>query len=158
MSEDQITFEFHEVIKDLGNDNPVDGYITAKVIPGGIRIEGRVETDLIMECGRCLENYPYHSDVVIEEVFIHGSLSCAKEMELTEENFVEELKDRKEIDVTDLIYQTIILNNPSKKLCKEECSGPQDYQELQEEKSIDPRLEIFTKLYDQELSEKTQIN
>lgn len=59
---------------------------------------------------------------------------------------MEELKGSKEIDMTDLIYQSIILNIPTQKLCKKECQGTEEFQRLTVEKSIDPRLQIFKNL------------
>ncbi|OGI18046.1 MAG: hypothetical protein A2287_08130 [Candidatus Melainabacteria bacterium RIFOXYA12_FULL_32_12] len=152
--EGQLTLEFNEVINELGNDQPVDGEVTARLIPSGVQVEGHVETDMMLECDRCMVNYPYHVDVNIDEVFIKGNLSSAKEIELTQENFVEELKGRNEIDVTDLIYQSIILSIPSKNLCQEECPGTKEFQELQIEKPADPRLEVFKKLSEQESDEQ----
>lgn len=154
----QLKLGFHEILSELGNNKPVDGEITARLIPGGVKVEGHVETDMTMECDRCMENFPYHAEADIDEVFIQGTLSSAKELELTDENFVEELRGKKEIDVTDLVYQTIILSTPSKKLCEEECPGTEEFQRLQEEKTIDPRLEIFKKLADQELNDKSDGN
>ena len=151
--ENTITLGFHEVIEQLDNNKPVDGEITACLIPGGVKVEGHVETDLNLECDRCLENYPYHVDIDIDEIFIKGNLSSAKEIEISHENFVEELKGRSEIDITDLVYQSIILNTPSKKLCQEECPGTEELQQIQSEKPLDPRMEIFKKLYDEEISE-----
>lgn len=152
-SGNQIIQDFHEILSEFNRDKPVVGVITARLIPGGLQIEGHVEVDMIFECDRCLDKYSYHADVDINEIFIRGNLSSAKEFELTQDNFVEELKDRNEIDVTDLVYQSIILNIPGKKICKEECSGNENFQKLESEQLIDPRLEIFKKLSNSELNE-----
>ncbi|EKE03327.1 MAG: hypothetical protein ACD_20C00215G0011 [uncultured bacterium] len=156
--EGQMTLEFSEVIGELSNNKTVEGKITASLISGGVQIKGHAETDMMLECDRCIVNYPYHADVDIEEVFITGSLSSAKEIELTQENFVEELKGRNEIDVTDLVYQSILLNLPSKKLCQEECPGTKEFQNLQVEKPVDPRLEVFKKLSEQETGNPQEKN
>jgi len=139
-----MTLEFNEKIEELNSENTVKGVLTASLISGGVRLEGHVETDLVLECDRCVEKYPYHADVDIDEIYVSGSLSTAKELELNESHFVEELRGKKEIDVTDLVYQSIILNIPSKRLCNEECPGSEGLQNM--EKPIDPRLEIFKKL------------
>ena len=39
------------------------------------------------------------------------------EIELKNDNFVVELNNEGEIDITDLVYQSVILNLPSQKLC-----------------------------------------
>jgi uncharacterized metal-binding protein YceD (DUF177 family) len=73
-----------------------------------------------------------------------------KEFEITRGNFVEELKGRKEIDMTDLIYQDIILNVPGKKLCDIKCPGSNELQRIQSEKPTDPRMQVFNKFFDEE--------
>jgi uncharacterized protein len=142
-----VTLEFDEVIGELNNNAPVKGQVTAMLISGGVKIEGHVETEITLDCDRCLESYPYYVDIDIDEIFVKDELSSAKEVELKQENFVEELKGRTKIDVTDLVYQTIILNIPTKKLCQEECTGSEELLELQADEETDPRLEIFKNLY-----------
>ena len=49
------------------------------------------------------------------------------------------LKDN-EIDIYDLLYQSVILNIPNKKVCGINCSGDRF---LKEESLSDPRLNVF---------------
>ncbi len=145
-----ITLNFNEKISELENDSPVSGTLTISSTGYGAEVEGHVATDIVLECDRCLERFTYHIDVDIDEKFVKDRIISEErnEIELTSEDFVEELKGSKEIDVTDLVYQSIILNVPTKKLCDIECEGTEEYQKLIKEKPIDPRLEIFKKLSD----------
>jgi len=150
--EGQMTLEFDEVINDLENNKPVTGTITLISMPGGVEVTGSVETDLILECDRCMKKFEYHIKTDINEELIKYDIVSpeTKEFEITRGNFVEELKGRKEIDVTDIIYQDIILNIPGKKLCDRNCPGSDELQRIQAEKPSDPRMQVFNKFFDEE--------
>lgn len=147
----QMTLKINEIISELGNDNPVTGVLDINSSGYGVEISGLVETDILLECDRCLKKYSYHIKVDIDEVLTKEDIvpPNAKEFEITGENFVEELKGRKEIDMTDLIYQDIILNMPGKKLCAEDCPGSPELKKIQEEMKIDPRMEVFKNMLDE---------
>ena len=146
--ENFITYEFHEIIKRLENDRMADGSITVYKTGYGVRIEGHIETDIELQCDRCLDVYTYRVNINIDENFIEGTIGSdsTKEYELTQGEFVEELNGRKEIDITDLIYQSIIIDLPGKKLCRAECKGSKEFQSIHAEDEIDPRMEIFKKI------------
>ena len=139
---------FEEKIYDLHNDKPVQGPIAVYLTNYGIEVTGHVQTKMMLECDRCLEKFEYDLEIDIDEKFVKDDLvfQDTKEFEIKEENFVEELKGRKEINITDLIYQSIILNIPTKKLCDIKCSGSEEFIKMKENKQIDPRLEIFRNL------------
>lgn len=149
--EKQITVDFNEVISDLENDKPVVGTVTVMLTPYGIEIMGIVETDMILECDRCLKTYPYHLKIDINEELIKDNIvdSETKEFEITRGNFVEELKGRKEIDMTDIIYQDIILNIPGKKLCDIKCTGSEELLNIKSDKQLDPRMQAFKKFFEE---------
>lgn len=147
----KLTLDFDEEISELDNAR---AYGTLEVVDlyNQIKLTGLVHVNLSLECDRCLEIFNFPADVKIDETFVKGSIfdENIKELEITDENFVEELKDKDEIDLTDLVYQSIILNVPSKKLCKTECVGTQEYQNLKDEVILDPRLEVFKKFHERE--------
>jgi uncharacterized protein len=149
--ENKITLDFDEVISELENDKPVTGTVTVMLTPYGVEVTGSVETDLNLECDRCLKIFPYHLKIDINEELTKENIVNpeTKEYEITRGNFVEELKGRKEIDVTDIIYQDIILNIPGKKLCDEKCEGTEELQENKSEKQLDPRMQAFKKFFEE---------
>ena len=63
-----------------------------------------------------------------------------EEFEIKEGQFVTDLNGEKEIDIYDLLYQSVILNLPNKKVCGINCKGREF---LEEQEIIDPRLEVF---------------
>jgi len=136
---------FQEKINELDNDNPVEATLSIVATSYGVNIKGHVKTKLKLVCDRCLGEYDYNVEVDADEDFVNESIISddQKEYELTKGQFVEELKGRDEIDITDFLYQTIILEIPFKKICKDSCEGSEAYKKINSEKYIDERLEVF---------------
>jgi len=149
--ESKTTVSFNEVIKELENDKPVTGTVTVMLTPYGVEVTGLVETDMILECDRCTKTFPYHLKIDVNEELTRDNIVDpeTKEFEITKGNFIEELKGRKEIDVTDIIYQDIILNIPGKKLCDEKCEGLEELQKIKSDKQPDPRMQAFKKFFEE---------
>jgi len=141
----KLNIIFQETLKELENNIPVEAALIVSVTGFGVNIKGRVETKLKLVCDRCLGEYDYNVDVEVDEDFVNESIVSddKKEYELTKGQFVEELKGRDEIDITDFLYQTIILEIPFKKICKDTCEGSEAYKKINSEKYIDERLEVF---------------
>lgn len=140
-----MNITFQEKIKELENDIKVDAFLNAAVTVYGVKITGHIETDINLQCDRCLEEYTYHVNVEVDEDFVNENIvpPDQKEYELTKGQFVEELKGRDEIDITNFLYQTIVLEIPTQKICKDDCKGSETYQKIISEKYIDERLEVF---------------
>ena len=90
----------------------------------------------------------YNIDFDVDELFIKGSIvedydNSDKEFEIKEGQFVTDLNGENRIDIYDLLYQSVILNLPNKKVCGINCKG-KDY--LTEDDTLDPRLEVFNNL------------
>lgn len=148
--EGKLLISFDEIISDLQNDTSVKGQIN--VVSKGIVIEvsGVIETDLKLECDRCLKEFLHHIELDIDEKYVKGTIvnEDIKEFEIKNEDFVEELGKNKEIDITELIYQNIVINTPVKKLCDNLCKGSEELDKYLKEKEEDPRLQVFKDLKD----------
>ena len=84
----------------------------------------------------------------IDELYSKTSLlgdyeESGQEFEIKDGQFVTDLNGEKEIDIYDLLYQSVILSFPNKKVCGINCKGREF---LSEENTIDPRLEVFNNL------------
>lgn len=153
MSNSQLELEFHEIIEDLESNLPVHASLKAKASSYGVNISGYVETDINLVCDRCLEEYVYHVEVEVNEDFVNDNIvpEDAKEYELKEGQFAEELKGKNEIDITNFLYQIVILEIPYQKVCKESCEGSEEYKKINSEikdNNIDERLEVFKTFLD----------
>lgn len=136
---------FNKKIEQLENHDKVKANLKVTFTPFKVTITGHAATELVFECDRCLEKYNFSVDVTIDEDFVFDSFVDfgAKEHEIKSGQFVEELAGREEIDVEDFLYQIIMLQTPTQKICKPSCLGSKEYQEHRAVKNIDERLEVF---------------
>lgn len=145
-----LQISFCEKIPEIESDK-VTGEIEVTLTPYGADVCGKIETNIILRCDRCLEDFEYLLTAKIKEKFVKTSSvnieKNSKEIELKDEDdFSQILNPEKEIDITDLVYQTLVLSMPFKKLCSSDCKGIEAHTPPVEENDVDPRLEIFRKL------------
>lgn len=148
-SPDQLlNLEFNEFIAEIGNSEDVTGTILAKLTPYGVKISGSVSTQVELTCDRCLQKFIQPVKAELDEDFLFGTLlpEGTKEYELNTNEFVNDLDGQDSIDVTELVYQTIILEIPAQVLCSESCEGNEDFILKKEDELTDPRLEQFKKI------------
>ena len=137
-----MEFHFRDKIDGLKS---VDDIVSdLKIISLGdfIEINGNVKGILQLECDLCLNDFEYIFDFNINEIFAKKALQdeYGQETELKNGQFVTDLNDEDEIDIYDLLYQSVILNIPNKKVCGINCNGDKF---LKEEDLSDPRLDVF---------------
>ena len=142
LPEQTLEIFFDEIISDIDSDENVKGDLIVKKTGYGVEVTGTVSVKFDLTCDRCLKNYQQTVDFEIEEQFIEDSLFDEHQSECMVTEFVEELKGREDLDITDLVYQCIILNSPTSRLCDSSCKGTKEVQELKENR-IDPRLSVF---------------
>lgn len=145
LPEKKVSITFQEKLNELETDNTVKAELDIEHKNYGINVSGNVKADIKLVCDLCLEEYDYHIDVDVNEDIVFDSIvpPDQKEYELTKGQFVEELNNREEIDITDFVYQTVILEIPTQKICNDTCEGSEAYQKIKNEKYIDERLEVF---------------
>ena len=109
-----------------------------------IEISGNVKADLTLECDLCLKEFEYKLEFDINETYAKNTLldEYGQETELKDGQFIIDLEGSNEIDICDLLYQSVILNIPNKKVCGINCNKGvfQTDEEFVEE---DPRMEVF---------------
>ena len=90
-----------------------------------IEVKGKVSGTVKLECDLCLEEFDYKLDFDIDELFAKNSLyeEYGQETEIKEGQFVTDLNGSDEIDIYDLMYQSVILQLPNKKICGINCKG-----------------------------------
>ena len=137
--------EFSEIYEEFNKDVPVRAKLKAEIIGTLIKVSGQIEAFLIHTCDMCLKEFTKKYEINVEEFFTKYSLSeeYESEFELKQDGFVEDLNGSDEIDITDFVYQSIILNIPNKLVCDINCNGDESVNKYLTQKSIDPRLEIF---------------
>ena len=139
---------FNEKIEGIDCVTPIHADLCAKSLGEYIHITGNVKGTVNLECDLCLEKYEYELNFNIDELFSKYSLvtdydNSNTEYEIKDGQFITDLNGEKEIDIYDLLYQSVILNFPNKKVCGINCKG-KEY--LSSEDNYDPRLDVFKNL------------
>ena len=152
---DKITIEEIENSKDKTLfrhiDTKIDGIdsvgtisadIELKSLGDYIEVMGNVKGIVKLECDLCLKEFEYNLDFAIDEMFAKYSMleAYGQETELKEGQFITDLNGEKEIDIYDLLYQSVILNLPNKKVCGINCNEDKF---MKEEDLSDPRMDVF---------------
>lgn len=144
--EQQNKINFSEIIDEFNKEVPVTAELTINIIDSNyINISGTIKAKVELNCDYCLEKFEKDFDISIDETFARNSLyeEYKDETELKEGSFVEDLKGENELDITDLIYQSVILNIPNKLVCGINCIGQKNLDKYIKKEILDPRLDIF---------------
>ncbi len=90
-----------------------------------IEVKGNIQAKVMLECDLCLEEFEQKLDFELDEMYAKNSLyeEYSQETEIKEGQFVTDLNGANEIDVYDLLYQSVILQLPNKKVCGINCKG-----------------------------------
>ncbi len=89
-----------------------------------IRVNGRVETTLRLNCARCLAEFQMEINSPFTIFYMRSAgLPQDEDVELAEEDMISATYEGNEIDFSTEISEQIILAVPFKPLCKEDCRG-----------------------------------
>ena len=137
------SIEFDDDIKELENCH-VKTKLSLKPLGEYIEVKGHVSGAITLECDRCLNKFEQVLDFEIDEMFAKKSLyeDYSSEVELASGQFVTDLNGEKEIDIYDLLYQSVILSLPNKKVCGINCNEGFFVSE-DEYKPHDNRMDVF---------------
>ncbi len=117
-----LEYEFNEFMPEFGADIHAD--LEFKSLGEFVEVTGEVTGKLRLTCDRCLNEFEYDLDIDIDETFAKRALQdeYSQEFELKNGQFITDLNGEKEIDVYDLLYQSVILALPNKKVCGINCN------------------------------------
>lgn len=145
----KLQIDFEDFIEGIKSKEPIKASLEAKALGDFIEITGHVEGCAILECDLCLKEFEYNLDFDIDEMLAKNELveeseESGQEIELKEGQFITDLNGSDDIDICDLLYQSVILDFPNKKVCGINCSG-NDFlsDETFAQNQPDPRLEVF---------------
>jgi len=137
-----IFYNFSDSIEEIDSKDDIHANLEIKSLGDFIEVRGNVKGILNLECDLCLSNFEYELNFDLDEMFAKHALQdeYGKETELKDGQFITDLNGADEIDIYDLLYQSVILNLPNKKVCGINCIG-NNFSE--EEKLSDPRMDVF---------------
>lgn len=139
------SLKFEEIIPEFNEQEPVVADLFIEIIGNLIRVKGDISAKVNLVCDVCLKDFTKQMNLNFEEFFTKYNLNedYGKEYEIKNDGFVEDLNGSNEIDITDLIYQTVILNIPNKLVCDINCNGEETLSKYLKTEILDPRLEVF---------------
>ncbi len=137
-----LNYYFNDKIDGIDSDGNLESNLAIKSLGEFIEVSGNVKGILNLQCDVCLNNFKYNLDFNIDEMFAKYALldEYGKETELRNGQFMTDLNGENEIDIYDLLYQSVILNLPNKKVCGINCNRDNFFQE---EEIPDTRMDVF---------------
>lgn len=127
--------------------SPVEVKGTVKSYDGSARLRANVSFDFSIPCDRCAEQIERHYDFSFSHILVRSL-----ENNEDDDRFIEVREEQ--LDLDELMREDILLELPTKFLCREDCKGlcPVCGKNLNKgpcgcsEHSADPRLEVLEKL------------
>lgn len=145
-----LKIDFEDFIPEISLKRPLKANLTITSLGEFIQVTGNATSTAILQCDLCLEDFEYGINIEIDEMFAKNALmeEYEQEFELSENQFVTDLKGADSLDITDLLYQSVILDFPNKKVCGINCKGGDIFirDENESQAEIDPRMAIFKQI------------
>lgn len=146
----KLQVDFEDFLDEIVSDEPIKATLELSSLGEFIEVSGNIEGSVVLECDLCLEKFEYELDIEVSELFAKNSLmnEYGQETEIKDGQFVTDLEGSSEIDICDLLYQSVILDFPNKKVCGINCKGGDIFirDEIPPQKEIDPRMAVFKEI------------
>lgn len=89
-----------------------------------VRLRGTIETQLSLECSRCLERFDTGLSLPVDLVFVPAEdIEKVEGRELVRDELNTGFYRENEIDLAEIVGEQVLLSIPMKPLCKESCKG-----------------------------------
>ena len=141
-----LKFDFEDTPEGIDLVRPAKASLVVKMIGGGfVNVSGAVEAEINAVCDNCLKIFVYKVESDVDETYVEKTLydEYKGEVEIKDNFFAEDLNGADEIDLTDLMYQSLILSIPNKLVCDINCNGDEEINKYIKRELQDPRLEVF---------------
>ncbi|WP_052666414.1 YceD family protein [Nitriliruptor alkaliphilus] len=86
----------------------------------GILVRGRIDVELVLPCARCLEPQGTDRTLEVAELFLDPT---KREDDTDEDPGYELVDDRTAIDLSTLVRDAVVIDLPTRILCREDCQG-----------------------------------
>ncbi len=140
-----LLVKFDENVDGISTDGAIHAEIVFSAFGGCINAKGKIVANVKLTCDRCLKEFSQKIETDVDETYVLGRLNdgSSHEIELKDGDFVTDLCGEDEIDVDDLIYQSVILNIPNPSVCDINCNGGALVEKYTHKEESDPRLDVF---------------
>jgi len=89
-----------------------------------VHVQGRLSARLGMECGRCLEPFPFPVDQGLDLFYLpHRAGEDDDAEEITERDLVVAYYREGRLDLGEIVREQLFLTLPMKRLCRQDCLG-----------------------------------
>jgi uncharacterized protein len=116
----ELTQDFSSFESELGEVSftaPVHVHLQVNNTGKSLLVEGKIQTELKAQCGRCLESFTYPINQVYEDEWVFAPQATEEQMETAL------LFDKDEIELDERILEQIVLALPMRFICSHECKG-----------------------------------
>ena len=123
--QDVLEMDMEECEKPVEATNDT-GHVRVTKVRGSVLAQGQGEADVVLECVRCLNDFDYHVQFDIEEVFrpmIDITTGYPVKTESLEEESDLKLDANHLLNLGEAIRQQILVSLPINPLCGEDCPG-----------------------------------
>jgi uncharacterized protein len=117
------------IIPDLGDEieltKPLNGQVKFHKTGPEVVVLGEFETSLIVPCTRCLAEVEVPVTFEIEETFV-PTIDVTTGLQLPRDQEIDEatlINEQHILDLTEVVRQSLYLNQPSQVLCQPDCLG-----------------------------------
>ena len=137
-----LFYEFNEFMEEF--DAEISADLELKSLGQFIEVSGSAQGKLKLTCDRCLNEFDYDLDIEIEETFAKQALQdeYTQEFELQRGQFVTDLNGADEIEIYDLLYQSVTLALPNTKVCGINCNADM-FMSDENYHEHDARMDVF---------------
>lgn len=117
--------EADDPIRSIKLTEPISVEFHLERVGRDVRLKLSLATTAALTCARCLKvfSFPLRTQSRLTLCEANHSSPLEREMELTLEHLESGTFEAGEIDLSDLIYDQIVLSFPIKPLCREDCKG-----------------------------------
>ena len=117
-------YKISESIAAAGGSGLVQGEIKLVRTNRGILVKGKLQTALEVTCSRCLSLFSCPLTLSFEEEYFPTTdVVSGAWLPLPEEPGCFTIDERYLLDLTDAVYQYMLLAVPMKPICREDCAG-----------------------------------
>lgn len=142
----KLQINFEDFIDGVKSNAPVKADLEAVSLGEFIKINGHIQGIATLECDLCLSEFEYEINIDLNELFAKNALQeeYGQETELKDGQFITDLNGSNDIDICDLLYQSVILDFPNKKVCGITCKGGDIFiRDENPQQETDERMSVF---------------
>ncbi len=129
LPQQRLLINFNQPIAGLEAVKPVVGDLLISADASGARMTGRIQTLLKLTCHTCLNPFFQPLKIELDERFIYEDYLNeekreARDKELQTDDFNELISSDGVIDISETVYQSVVLATPIYCSCGSQCPGP----------------------------------